>query len=168
MAFRHASIVCPAVSVALLLAIVHAGAGEVLYNGIELPDQWPPGRSLEELRSGKQQEVSDTHILHSLAGDPRKPTGGRKDERTGQGRGGKTRQDLQPIVAAPAHEFLDVLFRSQPSHVRKHTWRVPAAPADGTRSVPATLDHPGAGVKTLDLALARFVDRQAFKAGAGP
>jgi hypothetical protein len=34
-----------------------ARAGEVLYNGIELPDDWPPARTLEELRSGTPMEV---------------------------------------------------------------------------------------------------------------
>ena len=30
-------------------------AGEVLYNGIELADQWPPRRTLQELRAGQAQ-----------------------------------------------------------------------------------------------------------------
>jgi hypothetical protein len=38
-------------------APVPARAGEVLYNGIELPDDWPPARTLEELRSGTPMEV---------------------------------------------------------------------------------------------------------------
>lgn len=41
----------------LLLSPGAVGAGEVLYNGIELPDQWPPGRSLEELRAGTPMRV---------------------------------------------------------------------------------------------------------------
>jgi len=40
-----------------MLAMQAAVAGEVLYNGIELPDQWPPSRTLEELRSGKPMAV---------------------------------------------------------------------------------------------------------------
>ncbi|MFV1994403.1 MAG: hypothetical protein ACC661_03110 [Verrucomicrobiales bacterium] len=42
---------------ALGFAAGAAVAGEVLYNGIELPDEWPPSRTLEELRSGKPMEV---------------------------------------------------------------------------------------------------------------
>jgi len=43
----------------LVLAVLpaSAGAGELLYNGIELPDRWPPGRPLDELRSGTPMEV---------------------------------------------------------------------------------------------------------------
>ena len=33
------------------------GAGELLYNGIQLPDEWPPGRSLEELRAGTPMRI---------------------------------------------------------------------------------------------------------------
>ena len=44
---------CIALAVTMRLAV----AGDVLYNGIELPDKWPPTRTLEELRSGKLMEV---------------------------------------------------------------------------------------------------------------
>ena len=40
-----------------VLVLPPAGGGEVLYNGVELSDPWPPKRTLEELRSGKPMEV---------------------------------------------------------------------------------------------------------------
>ncbi len=43
--------------IALAVVMRSAVAGDVLYNGIELPDKWPPTRTLEELRSGKLMEV---------------------------------------------------------------------------------------------------------------
>jgi len=51
------STVCLLALVTILLAPIPARSGEVLYNGIELPDDWPPTRTLEELRAGKPMEV---------------------------------------------------------------------------------------------------------------
>lgn len=36
--------------VTILSAQIPASSAEVLYNGIELPEDWPPARTLEELR----------------------------------------------------------------------------------------------------------------------
>lgn len=56
MSIRRLAITCLAL-VTILGALRPARAGEVLYNGIELPDDWPPTRTLEELRLGKPMEV---------------------------------------------------------------------------------------------------------------
>jgi len=42
---------------AFLFFSVPAWAGETLYNGIVLPDQWPPVRPIQDLRSGEVMEV---------------------------------------------------------------------------------------------------------------
>ena len=56
MAIRRLAFTCLAL-VTILSARIPARAGEVLYNGIKLPDDWPPTRTLEELRSGTPMEV---------------------------------------------------------------------------------------------------------------
>ena len=41
----------------LLAVSAWAAAGEVLYNGIELPSKWPPRRTAAEIKSGEPMRV---------------------------------------------------------------------------------------------------------------
>ena len=55
MIFKRLSVAGPILILFLLPIVMQAG--ETLYNGIQLPDCWPPTRSLEELRAGTPMEV---------------------------------------------------------------------------------------------------------------
>ncbi|MDZ4288634.1 MAG: hypothetical protein U0984_11780, partial [Prosthecobacter sp.] len=47
----------PIITLTAIFLALPAWSGETLYNGIILPDVWPPSRSIEELKRGEVMEV---------------------------------------------------------------------------------------------------------------